>query len=92
MRVCFNGAVVSQPRKAREPIATVSSSLPLQWGRGFSATEGGVCSSNHPGGMTLQWGRGFSATEGDFDSRETFVFWMLQWGRGFSATEGSTHG
>ena len=37
---CFNGAVASQPRKGRAATWKIFRAQLLQWGRGFSATEG----------------------------------------------------
>ena len=65
------------------------SRAPLQWGRGFAATEGRK--TPRPGWhrWPLQWGRGFAATEGPTRSTLHCLRWWLQWGRGFAATEGS---
>ena len=60
----------------------------LQWGRGFSATEGGGRGTFAESALLLQWGRGFSATEGCSRVSAIVIPAWLQWGRGFSATEG----
>ena len=65
----FNGAVASQPRK---DIAGTGVTIPcheLQWGRGFSATEGSDINYSISANVRLQWGRGFSATEGSIVAR-----------------------
>ena len=80
--------MASQPRKGAEIGLSPMQSLQLQWGRGFSATEGCRCRRWSPPGPRLQWGRGFSATEGRETSSAEAQIVELQWGRGFSATEG----
>ena len=87
---CFNGAVASQPRKGCCWLPVANSQPQLQWGRGFSATEGIGCLLDRPeylkasmGPWLLSHGRGKSKSAGGGKVK-------LQWGRGFSATEGPT--
>ena len=63
-RSSFNGAVASQPRKGNPVWIAARGKGPLQWGRGFAATEGEGDLPPMTSTKTLQWGRGFAATEG----------------------------
>ncbi len=92
---CFNGAVASQPRKGFFSLFRRFASIRLQWGRGFSATEG-VDGTGTPTSLgTLQWGRGFSATEGPAPlgkaprgGHASMGPWLLSHGRGRRVVEG----
>ena len=70
----FNGAVALQPRKDLTGRVNRLSSVALQWGRGFAATEGGVCRRIKitprcfNGAVALQPRKGVSAFSSAFNS------------------------
>ena len=77
--------------------ATESSIRPLQWGRGFSATEGIRTVAGEVLDFQLQWGRGFSATEGTkadlsmYPRRKASMGpWLLSHGRDLPPRGGNT--
>jgi len=64
----------------------------LQWGRGWTAAEGGQRAGERLECHPLQWGRGWTAAEGDGHSTSRGCSTSLQWGRGWTAAEGPRRG